>query len=247
MREVVCRRGPHYVVRTWKWHPYEATAKGMSMDPKAKLMAFVLLSCLVMSPVVGFAAGTDCDGTEVPLEAGTLDNFELPFEPTFPDANLNLFVVSVYGATLRAFDQPGTDLVTAHTFEWTASSVCGATLSIHLRSEGAGAWNDRLSLELRDEVLQEGGEVWRWVQLLTTLTGTQWGYGTTATLTLNLGNLPVDLYGRSAVLIHMLDGNLDVLVDDDTVVDHIALNVCTGCTVAVEEQTWGAMKTLYRD
>ena len=63
---------------------------------------------------------------------------------------------------------------------------------------------------------------------------------------LDLGNLPVDLYGRSSVMEHLADGNLDIEVQDDTAVDYIVLRLCVDTVVGGKESSWGAIKTHYR-
>jgi hypothetical protein len=217
------------------------------MTSKLLTVAAALVVCLPIAT----SAQEDypgCSETVVYLEAGTRDDFAIPYEAATPDANLLTMLISEWGANFRAFDQPGFDKVTAHTFTWPAVDVCGAMLEIRMRSQYQQfSLHDRISLEFRDEWLETGGEVWRWTQEIRALTGTAWDFDETATLTFDLANLPVDLYGRSSVLTFLQDGNFDVYVDDDTMVDYMALWLCTNCTVSVEEQTWGAVKQMYRD
>jgi hypothetical protein len=196
---------------------------------------------------VGANALTCSQGTLVVVEVGQQDNFVLPVEPVYPDNNLVTFVATAWGIPLRWLDETSVNTVMAHTFFWEQQEICEAELEVRARSEGDMSYNDRFNLEFRDEWLEAGGEVWRWTLPFPTLTNTAWDYGDAATIVLNLGDLPVDLYGRTSVLPYMLDGDLDVVIDDDTNVDYMVLRLCVMCAVPVRETTWGQIKTLYAD
>jgi hypothetical protein len=133
-----------------------------------------------------------------------------------------------------------------HTFEWEPCAITAAELEIHVLSMGTASDNDRLSIELNDRYFEGESEVYRWTTTPAILTQTAWDCGEEATLILDLGNLPVDLYGRTSVLAYMNDGNLDVEVQDDTAVDYLILRFCASSPLAVESKTWSAIKALYK-
>ena len=209
-------------------------------------IALLFLSFLLSIPV-GVHALSCSQGTLVIIEVGQPDYFMLPVEPVYPDANLITFIATAWQQPLRWLDEPSINTVMAHTFVWEPDEICAAELELRARPEGESSGNDRLNLEFRDEWLEKGGEVWRWTLPFTTLTNTSWQYGTSADIVLNLVELPVDLYGRTSVLQYMLDGDLDVVVNDDTNVDYIVLRLCVGCAVPVSETTWGQIKALYEE
>jgi len=208
----------------------------------------VLLVVLIILASSAQGNSIECeDGTLLILEVGVADGFSEPLEPVYPDANLLLFIETVWNVPLRYLDDWDPDKSMGHTFVWPAANILRAELEIHVRSLGlVGCYNDRLSLEFNDNYFLYGGENFKWTTTLQILSGTAWGYGEEATIVLDLGNLPVDLYGRSSVMDHLADGNLDIEVQDDTVVDYIVLRLCACIPVGVEESSWGAIKAQYR-
>jgi hypothetical protein len=186
------------------------------------------------------------DGALLVLEVGVADNFAEPLETVSPDANLLLFIETIWNVPLRQLDEFGLDKSMGHTFSWTPVYLLRAELEIHVRSLGGGlSHNDRLSIEFNDNYFISGGENYKWASTLANLSGTSWDYGEEATFVFDLGNLPVDLYGRTDVMAHLADGNLDIEVQDDTAVDYIVLRFCA-CATGVEESSWGAIKAQYR-
>lgn len=187
------------------------------------------------------------DGVLLVLEVGAADQFADPFESVCPDANLLLFIETVWGVPLRQLDEFGLDKSMGHTFSWSPAYLLRAELEIRVRSIGCGGYNDRLSIEFNDNYFLYGGENYKWTTTLQALSGKNWDYpGHEETFVLDLGNLPLDLYGRSSVMAHLADGNLDIEVQDDTAVDYIVLRLCVCTVIGVEESSWGAIKAQYR-
>ena len=164
------------------------------------------------------------------IAVGRADDFAEPLESVFPDSNLTRFIATVSISPLRYLDDTTINKPMGHTFTWSPFELIGAELEIHLRALGNISENDRLSLELNDKYFEGEGEVWRWTTTLAILTQTAWEGGEDRTLILDLGNLPIDLYGRTSVLSYMADGNLDVNVQDDTAIDYMVLRLY--CTAA---------------
>lgn len=187
------------------------------------------------------------DGVLLVLEAGTADQFAYPFESVSPDANLLLFIETVWGVPLRQLDEFGLDKSMGHTFSWSVQGhPLRAELEIRVRSIGPGGYNDRLSIEFNDNYFLYGGENYKWTTTLQDLSGKDWNEpGHEETFVMDLGNLPLDLYGRSSVMDHLYDGNLDIEVQDDTAVDYIVLRICVCTVIGVEESSWGAIKSQY--
>jgi hypothetical protein len=140
----------------------------------------IVLLLMILASAPSDAHAIDCpSGTSIVIEVGAADNFEPPMEPVFPDANLG------------------------HTFQWEACPIAAAELETRIRSLGDIPGNDRISLELNDGFFNGESEVSRWTTTLAILTQTDWYEGEEATLILDLGNLPVDLYGRASVPAYM--------------------------------------------
>jgi hypothetical protein len=207
----------------------------------------IALLLVVLALASGNAHAINCQsGISIVIPVGNADNFAPPLEPVFPDANLARLIATVWNVPLRYLDYMGINASMGHTFQWSACPITAAELEIRVRSLGDIPDNDRISLELNDRFFEGESEVYRWTTTLAILTQTAWYSGEEATLILDLGNLPVDLYGRTSVLAYMNDGNLDIEVQDDTAVDYIILRLCTSSPVAVESKTWSAIKALYR-
>lgn len=205
------------------------------------------VAILVIVAASGHVNSIECsNGTLTVLTVGNNDSFAEPLEPVFPDANLARLIATVWNVPLRYLDDMSLDKSMGHTFQWPAISISAAELEIRVRSMGQVSSNDRLSLEFNDGYFEGESEAFKWSSTLVILSHTSWSYGEEATFIFDLANLPVDLYGRTSVLAHMMDGNLDVEVQDDTAVDYIILRLCA-CPVAAENATWGSIKALYGD
>ncbi len=207
----------------------------------------IALLLVVLALASGNAHAINCQGgISIVIPVGNADNFAEPLEPVFPDANLARLIATVWNVPLRYLDNMDINASMGHTFQWEPCPITAAELEIHVLSMGTASDNDRLSIELNDRYFEGESEVYRWTTTLAILTQTEWYYGEDATLVLDLGDLPVDLYGRTSVLAYMNDGNLDVEVQDDTAVDYIILRLCTSSPVAVENKTWSSIKDLFK-
>jgi hypothetical protein len=207
----------------------------------------IVLLLMILASASSDVHAINCpSGTSIVIEVGVADNFAPPMEPVFPDANLARFIATIWNVPLRYLDDMTVNKSMGHTFQWEACPIIAAELETRVRSLGDIPGNDRISLELNDGFFNGESEVSRWTTTLANLTQTGWYEGEEATLILDLGNLPVDLYGRTSVLAYMIDGNLDIEIQDDTAVDYIVLRLCTSCAVAVESKTWGSIKALYK-
>jgi len=207
--------------------------------------SLTLVVGMMLALAADAVAQSTCSGEQLVLVAGNEDGFALPSEPTDPDANLLAYFS---GVPRRSFDETGVNKITIHTFTWDSRPILSALLELHVRCVGTTVslpGNDRISLKLRDEVLTEGGETWRWTQELGNLAGTVWNLGQELVLSLDLSDLPVDLYGRTSVVEYLFDGNLDVFVDDDTVVDFMRLTLCLDSAVRAQARSWGSVKAMY--
>jgi hypothetical protein len=174
-------------------------------------------------------------GGVVVIAVGQADDFAEPFESVFPDSNMTRFIATVWNVPLRFLDDMSINKAMGHTFTWTPFELVGAELEIHVRALGDIPENDRLTLELNDKFFEGETERARWTTTLAILTQTAWAGGEDTTLVLDLGHLPVDLYGRTSVLSYMEDGNLDVEVQDDTGVDYMILRLFCASAVRVQQ------------
>lgn len=207
----------------------------------------IALLLVVLALASGNAHAFNCQsGVTIVIPVGNADNFAAPSEPVLPDANLARLIATVWNVPLRYLDNMDINASMGHTFEWEPRPITAAELEIHLLSLCDIPQNDRVSLELNDRYFEGESEVYRWTTTPAILTQTAWDCGEEATLILDLGNLPVDLYGRTSVLAYMNDGNLDVEVQDDTAVDYIILRLCASAPLAVESKTWSSIKALYK-
>jgi hypothetical protein len=205
--------------------------------------ALVPFAALVLS--FPAAAAADCPGMEIPVLAGLPDDFAYPTEPTQQSPAFADFLTNywLYQGD-RIFDEVGYNLALGHSFTGWMGAVCGATLEFHARADGSQCTNDSIRLAYTGSTIPADGFVY-WITL-GPLHGSDWTAGSVATFTLDLANLPP--YGGfpTDVLPELQDGELELLVEDDTSVDYAVLRVCL-CTIDVDPGTWGRVKAKYRD
>lgn len=168
-------------------------------------------------------------------EAGQQDDFDGSDgpEPASPSAELLAFLQSCSDNPQTEFDRPTVGRCFGHTFDKDSGDSClshdclivGATITIHLKATGNGSGDDMIGF------MQNGVYVWATEISNLPEAGTTWNNGQSATFTLDLANLPADQYGLTNILATLQDGDLDVYVQDDTMVDYITLDVeyCCGC------------------
>jgi hypothetical protein len=178
------------------------------------------------------------------IAGGRADDFAEPLESVFPDSNLTRFIAAVWNVPLRFLDDMSINKSMGHTFTRAPFELIGAELEIHVSAIGDVPENGRLTLELNDEIFEGETEVSRWTTTVAILTQTGWHGGEDTTLVLDLGHLPVDLYGRTSVLSYMEDGNLDIEVQDDTGVDYMILRLF--CSAARVRATGGIIEAPFK-
>jgi len=210
-----------------------------------QLIGFALVLAWNLPPT---SAPAECDESDVYI-AGVPDNFEHPAEPSFPSLELVTYAKTSWPQLIhRRFDDDLTDVALIHTFSGWKGSVCGATLEIRLRAGGnVMSTNDSVRLELTGgDDHQRAFAYWTTIR---NVTGS-WGPGDEATLLLDLGNLPRYVDFPTDILPTLQDGDLDLLVEDDTAIDYAILRICECASsegrTPVEATSWGRLKTSYR-
>ncbi|MBI5869054.1 MAG: hypothetical protein HZB43_12350 [candidate division Zixibacteria bacterium] len=124
------------------------------------------------------------------------------------------------------FDCGGIDRCFGHTFIgcWDPScTVIHARLRMRIRAAASGSSNDGFGLS------QNGVGVWS--TFISDLNSGHWNAGEVLDVTLDLEHLPASTFypGITNVLAALQDGDLDVLIQDDTEVDFLELRVTTCC------------------
>lgn len=186
------------------------------------------------------ARASNCPGAAAYLAAGIADGFALPEEPVSPSSELRTFIEDVLVKPVRAFDDVGADRTFGHTFGGLPGGIQGAVLTMRIRAVSYGSANDTVNLE----VPAGPGETWGWAIFLSDLQGSSWDPGAETVVVLDLGDLPPGNHGTTSILDLLVDGSLDVVVDDDTAVDSITLDLCLGA-VGTRLTTWGALKAIH--
>lgn len=158
----------------------------------------------------------------VTIVAGVQDFFALPVEPAVPDPAFSAHLTAVWPQIFtRQFDQQTYNRALVHTFTGWRGRVTGATLRIGLGAGDLGNDSVRLGFVPGSQTYQEAFRYWVTLRKAA---------GTTTlseytVLTLDLANLP-DYGGFPRdILWELRDGRLEVLVEDDTAVDFISLEV----------------------
>jgi hypothetical protein len=123
-------------------------------------------------------------------------------------------MVNGWGTNINPlFDRPFTDRVFGHTLQLGTPpnlDVISANLTIRLRAVAGTTSNDSIGF------YDPGSNTTVWGTSLAAASGTAWAPGTPSTLVLPL---------PAAVLATLADGTLDVVVEDDTSVDFMRLDV----------------------
>jgi len=165
---------------------------------------------------------------------GTDDNFVGP-EPSNISPGLLTFMQAQYDY-ITDFDQPADNQAFGHTFEdcWNDGClVIGATLRIKLRGSAGGTGTDWMAIG--DYSQGNNGRIWS-----ITLSDLDahfggdgvWDLGEVAVFTLDLADLPFRHWLPTNILAALQNGDLDIVVSDDTEVDFIEISVelCCPCT-----------------
>ncbi len=166
--------------------------------------AFNNPSCYSVPPCAGVKAFTCQGGCEDDFAGGP----DGPAGNPFDVVNVNqLFSYSFSGCWPNC--GPGS------CGPFTCGTVTGAKIEMRVRAELGGSSNDKIYLTNGSTIL--------WAESIATLMGGPWNAGNVATITLDLQYLPNSLPG--VVLASLCDGELGLLVQDDTTVDFANLTV----------------------
>ena len=149
--------------------------------------------------------------------AGLADDLSLPTEPASRSAALS---AAFPAASWKDFDDVTFDRLFGHTFSGLPAGIVRAELVIRMKPSSFGSSNDALSLGL------SSGSSFAFSSSIASLPGAggTWNSNPTTTFSLELGSLPSggNILGKLAS-----DRFLDVLVQDDTAVDWMELQVWT--------------------
>ncbi len=181
----------------------------------ARLTVRSCCSCGANAPENGFLAGAD-------------DQFAGSTEPAFPSTEVAGFIHAISGQEPLDFDQAILNRWLGHTFTDLPGCIDGARLELRAMVTGAGSSNDSICFQLVDP--NPASPAYGWCRSFMSLpeSGGTWTGSQTAVFNLDLGNLPPD--GES-ILDLLVEGKLDVLVQDDTKVDYLALTVRPSCAL----------------
>ncbi len=181
----------------------------------AKLTVRSCCRCDAGAPQNGFLAGVD-------------DQFAGSTEPASPSTEVTDFIVGISGQQPLDFDQATTNRWLGHTFTPLIGCADDAQLNLRAMALGGDPTNDSICLQLIDPT--PGSQVYGWCRSFVNLpeSGGTWNTSQTATFTLDLDNL---LGSPTSILNLFAEGRLDVLVQDDTKIDYLALTVSPGCSL----------------
>ncbi|MFH2049553.1 MAG: SdrD B-like domain-containing protein, partial [bacterium] len=191
--------------------------------------------------LTGYDFGNDtlCEGTitSVTCLHGTDDNFNGP-EPSYMSTGLHDYIInnSPGGMIVEDFDQPADNQWFGHTFNdcWDDECVViDATLTVKVKASASGSTTDYLVLG--DYSSGTYGRIWSMklsdLELLMGGDGI-WNVGDVMTIVLDLENLPPNAWLPTNILAALQDGDLDIMITDDSYVDYIKMDVdlCCKCT-----------------
>jgi hypothetical protein len=182
------------------------------------------------------------DRTSELCSVGDPDNFDASTpESTSPSAILLGYMATVSGGASTQLDVLPTDRAVGHTFDECWSRDCcvvSARLCLTVRGgPSLLAYNDTIHLF--------NGATGLWGMRISTLVGHAWGPGQTEEICLDLANLPPNVLGVTNILASLQDGELGIMVQDDTGIDSMTLEVelCCPCKdddSGIVHTTWEA-------
>ncbi len=163
-----------------------------------------------LRPVAGSLAGEfhfDADNTEVKLDASN-HHGELDLTDKMP----------------REFGEGGSDKYLGHSLGgFGAGPVAAAFLVLDLEGGWGSCYNDSISLGYKGS---GSGSPWKWSRRIIALPdGQGWDVGVRRTVILDLSQLPGATWGTNEMLKYLTDGELDVFIEDDTIVHSIHLRL----------------------
>ncbi len=190
-------------------------------------------------PVHGPRCDTLCEyGVPTPYHylAGKKDNFTRVdgAEPSSPSAALLALMQTLSGGADPNFDSPATDRCFGHTFTgWDASGcIVGAELCFRITPISSGCTNDFFSIRGEDPVDATWGPYIKYLKAWDSgdPADTFWTVGDTLDICLDLANMPLIKRGEvyimpPNILAALDDGDMDILLADDTKIDFLELTV----------------------
>ncbi len=191
---------------------------------------------------VDFGNKKGCEGEmrQERCEVGEPDDFDTS-TPEFldPDPALLAHMQTISGGALTQLDVLPGDRAVGHTFRECWEDDCcvvKAQLCMRIRaSQSSLAHND--TIQLFD------GATPVWGARIASIVGA-WGAHSDAEICLDLGNLPADKWGTTSVLASLQDGDLGVMIQDDTGIDWMTLELelCCPCVddTGIVSTTWEA-------
>ena len=152
---------------------------------------------------------------------GLADNFANPDDQTEPTTvGARLAGVAPGSSGYRDhFDEGGADKILRHTIGGLPSCIAAAHLTMRIKAVSGLATNDTLGLGNAD-----GATVWS--SSIGDIIGAPWNNADVRDLTLDLSALPLAAGGTVSLLdIMNTDGALDIVLQDDTAVDYVRLDL----------------------
>jgi hypothetical protein len=188
--------------------------------------------------VIIFIACYAPPGKAITYMAGIEDNFAAPSDPASPSSYLSNYINSNWATQdfdlTAGLNGGANNAWIAHTFPSLPQGIISSTLELRiLGGDDPFAWDDEFWLTFFDEPTDTFTEARAYRVALGNRNGTtvgltnmEWGPGTDATLLLDMGALPLP-NGQTVNVLSGLEtfGFVDVIVDDDTAVDFMRLNV----------------------
>lgn len=203
-----------------------------------------IITVLLAVSLLASAASADCTDVKYKVKAGVRDNFALPTEPTQQSPEYSHFLKTYWvGQGDRVFDETGIDLALGYSFTGWRGYVCGATLEFHVKAYASLSDNDSFRLGYTGSTVPANAFVYWCTFRFVSGTGS-WYPGAEATFEVDLADLPPYSHFPTNILAELQDGELEFMVEDDTLVDYAILRVCR-CHIAIEPESWGRVKARY--
>lgn len=194
----------------------------LGLEGRGLRVSFGRLAVLALMIPLGASAPAWAARCEAPdtkiLLGGVEDDFGAENDTASPGPAANAYFASL-GVTPKDFDDRTRNSFFGHTINNLPTGICGATLRISVCADGNDSDNDALLLDLT------GGN-FAWNQRFAALTGLAWRTNDCREITLDLANLPPGIgNSQSNILNSLADGQLDVVIQDDTSIDFAELTV----------------------
>ena len=141
-----------------------------------------------------------------------------------PDETNGMATRVIKGQKPRALGEHVVNAYLRHTFRFRPGELSSAYLLLDLEAESGGADNDSINLEYHEEL---GVVRWGWSSQIAKLPGATlpWRNHARGHLELDLSQLPLKNGAHLSLLDSMVDGKLDIWIQDDTFVQSMRLTV----------------------